>query len=169
VDKFVIPITEVKYIGMTEEHIKFDTEACLLEPPNRAVVFYKVQKEWKHSDHEIHIKPGTFSFGYFWRDKNYNVYHFVLPDGNSIGFYINIAHNTIITPHSIEWRDLYVDVWIDSDGSVAVLDEHEVPATFDSELILLINNVKENLIREKFNIAKEIEKQSQEYLLLVLR
>ncbi len=165
----MIPITEVKYIGMTEEHIKFDTEACLLEPPDRAVVFFKVQKEWKHSDHEIQIKPGTLSFGYFWSDKNYNVYHFILPDGNTLGFYINIAQNTIITPRSIEWRDLYVDVWINTDGSFAVLDENEVPATFDSELIQLIDNVKENLIKDKFNLAAEIEKQSKEYLLMVLR
>lgn len=164
----MIAIREVKYIGMTEEHIEFPTEACRLEPPDRAVVFYKVTKAWKHAEPEILIQPGTYSFGYFWSDKNYNVYHFVMPDGNSLGFYINIAYKTIITAHSIEWRDLYVDVWIDKGGSVAVLDEHEVPAEFDSEMIHLINTVKDSLIREKVSLTAEIEKQSQEYLLMVL-
>jgi protein associated with RNAse G/E len=168
VDKSVIPITEIKYIGLTQEHIEFATEACLLEPPDRAVVYYKVQKEWKHSGHDIHVKPGTISFGYFWSDKNYNVYHFISPDGNSLGLYINIAYNTIITPYSIEWHDLYLDVWIDTDGSVVILDEHEVPVTFDSDLIQLINNVKDDLIKDKFALAAEIEKQSQAYLIQML-
>ncbi len=163
----MLPITEIKYIGMTEEHIKFATEACLLEPPERAVVCFKVQKAWNHAFPEIHIQPGTYSFGYFWRDKNYNVYHFVLPDGKSIGLYINIACSTRITSHSIEWRDLYVDVWIDSDGNLTLLDEDEVPTGFDPELIQTINNVVEHLTVEKSAVAAEIEKQSREYLTLV--
>jgi hypothetical protein len=44
VDKLVIPIKEIKYIGITDEHIEFDTEACLLEPPGRAVVYFKVRR-----------------------------------------------------------------------------------------------------------------------------
>jgi uncharacterized protein len=165
----MIPITEIKYIGLTEEHIEFETEACWLDPPSHAVVCYQVQKEWKHLEHGIHVKPGTFSFGYFWSDKNYNVYHFVLPDGNTLGFYINIACNTLITKHSIEWHDLYVDVWISAEGRSAVLDEDEVPVTFDAELISIINNVKDNIIKEQFKVTAEIEKHSREYLLQLRR
>lgn len=165
----MIPITEIKYIGLTDEYIKFATEACLLEPPGRAVVFYKVEKDWKHEDHAIHIRPGTLSFGYFWADKNYNVYHFIAPDGGTLGFYINIANNTVITLDHIEWRDLYVDVWIDTDGNMTVLDEHEVPASFDAGLLKLINDVIEVLINEKYNLPAEIEKQSQAYLLMCAR
>jgi predicted RNA-binding protein associated with RNAse of E/G family len=97
------------------------------------------------------------------------VYHFLSPNGNSLGFYINIACNTVITDHSIKWHDLYVDVWIGIDGSIAVLDENEVPVAFDSKLIQLINNAKEHLIREKSEMAAEIEKQSKAYLLMALR
>lgn len=162
-------ITEIKYIGLTEEYIKFETRACLLDPPNQAVVFYKVEKEWKHSEHEILIRPGTYSFGYFWRDKNYNVYHFVSAEGQSLGFYINIAADTLITSNCIQWRDLYVDVWIDVDGNIAVLDEKEVPASFDDGLVQLINNVKESLLQDKHNLWEDIEKQSREYIIRYLK
>lgn len=86
-----------------------------------------------------------------------------------MGFYINIAADTLITSNCIQWRDLYVDVWIDVDGNIAVLDEKEVPASFDDGLVQLINNVKESLLQDKHNLWEDIEKQSREYIIRYLK
>jgi Uncharacterized domain/protein associated with RNAses G and E len=160
-------ITEIKHIGMTEKQKEFDTEACLLEPPDRAVVCFRVPVEWTHPQCDLHVLPGSYSFGYFWSDRNYNVYHFVLPDGKPVGLYINVACNTTITSESIDWHDLYVDLWINNEGSLVILDENEVPADFDQDLVQIIHDVIDDLTREKLKVAAEIEKQSREYLLLV--
>jgi hypothetical protein len=69
---------------------------------------------------------GTVSFGHFWTDRPYNVYHWMDgTTGATIGYYVNLADSTRVDGDLLEWRDLAVDILIRPDGNVTVLDEDE--------------------------------------------
>ena len=60
--------------------------------------------------HGVDLPAGTISFGHFWTDRLYNVYHWLDADRRTLGFYFNIADRTRIAEAELEWRDLVVDV-----------------------------------------------------------
>ena len=77
--------------------------------------------------HGVELPAGTISFGHFWDDRSYNVYHWLGPAGHTLGYYFNIADETLISPGRLEWLDLAVDVLATPGGRLDVLDEHELP------------------------------------------
>src|ERR1700690_727257 len=66
--------------------------------------------------HGIELPAGTVTFGHFWSDRNYNVYHWVRSDGSTIGYYFNISDRTSWTAERLSWRDLTVDVLATPEG-----------------------------------------------------
>src|SRR5439155_20504502 len=41
--------------------------------------------------HDIELPAGTITFGYFWVDRGFNVYHWMSPTGTTLAFYVNVA------------------------------------------------------------------------------
>jgi hypothetical protein len=78
------------------------------------------------------LPAGTVTFGYFWEDRPYNVYHWMTPQGATIAFYANLADETQIGPDTLRFRDLTVDVLIPPQGAPLVLDEDELPPALDA-------------------------------------
>ncbi len=74
------------------------------------------------------LPAGARSFGLYWSERPYNVYHWVDAAGRWLGDYCNAATETRLGPRAVEWLDLEADVFITPDGRVAVLDLDEVPA-----------------------------------------
>lgn len=68
------------------------------------------------------IPIGAFTFAFYWCDRNYNVYHWLDPEGKTLGFYFNAANRTVIDSTGVEWDDLELDYWLDADGHAAFLD-----------------------------------------------
>jgi predicted RNA-binding protein associated with RNAse of E/G family len=65
-----------------------------------------------------------FTFPGLWHD----IGRFHLPDGRFTGFYANMLTPVrIVSPLVWETTDLFLDVWLDDDGTV-LLDEHELDA-----------------------------------------
>jgi hypothetical protein len=77
--------------------------------------------------HGVELPAGTVSFGHFWSERFYNVYHWMNGEGRTLGYYFNIADETHIAPGRLEWRDLAIDVLATPAGRLEVLDEHELP------------------------------------------
>lgn len=78
--------------------------------------------------HGVVLPAGTATFGHFWSDRPYNVYHWLDPaDGQTIGYYVNLAEETALSKDRLEWRDLIVDVLVSRDGQPTVLDVDEIP------------------------------------------
>jgi len=96
------------------------------------VVLYVLDAPWQVSD--LCLPAGTVTFGHFWSDRPYNVYHWMAPDGRTLGHYVNLATETRIAPGRLEWRDLTVDILLRPGAAPEVLDEAELPADLDPGL-----------------------------------
>ena len=46
--------------------------------------------------HGIELPAGTVTFGHFWTERLYNVYHWLGERGQTIAFYFNLADRTVI-------------------------------------------------------------------------
>ncbi len=99
----------------------------LIEGAQRQAVVLFVAPAAMHV-HGIDLPAGTVTFGHFWTERLYNVYHWLDARSGTIAFYFNLADQTVIEAARLEWRDLTVDVLATPAGRVDVLDEDELPA-----------------------------------------
>lgn len=74
--------------------------------------------------------PGDQLDEYFSGSEWFNAFHVIAPTGESRGWYANVTFPSWIEPGptgpTLYWHDLYVDVVIAMDGTIAVLDEDEL-------------------------------------------
>lgn len=110
------------------------------------VVLFKLNKDIQITD--LHVPAGTLSFGYFWPDCLYNAYHWVSPEGESLGVYFNISDRTKISDNQVYWRDLIVDVLVTPDGRCQIIDEDELPNDLDPFLREKIDAIRAFLVSE---------------------
>ena len=113
---------------------------------------------------DLLLPEGSLSLGYFWEDRNYNAYHWVDDNRDTLALYFNICDNTRITPEQVAWRDLTVDILITPDLRCRVLDEDELPDDIDPELLSLINATRDSLRAEPARLLHEFESLSRALL-----
>lgn len=106
--------------------------------------------------HGVDLPAGTISFGHFWTDRPYNVYHWLDARGQTLGFYFNLCDGTRIEPGQIEWRDLVVDVLALPAGRLDVLDEDELPPDLDPALVRRIEAGKAAILDDPRAVMAEI-------------
>ena len=121
----------------------------------KAIVCYKLARDYQVED--LSLSAGTLSYGYFWCNRHYNVYHWVSPTGVSLGLYVNICDQTIITAEQIYWRDLEVDLLIRTSGRCTILDEDEVPDDLAPGIRQLISKTTQAVSAEAASLLAEIE------------
>ena len=107
--------------------------------------------------HDVSLPAGTVTFGYFWQERDFNVYHWMAPDGATIAFYINLADGTRIEPERLVWRDLALDILVLPVAEPIVLDEHELPTVLDPATRARIQEAKEELLASAGDLKIEIE------------
>jgi len=113
-------IKEVKWTA-TGERQEFVCRV-LDRSATHAVLLYRVREPRRVGT--LRLPRGALTYGYFWQDRPYNVYHMMRADGRTLGYYINLADQVRIRPQAVEWRDLALDLLFTPDGSrVQVLDE----------------------------------------------
>lgn len=117
--------------------------------------------------HGIDLPAGTVSFGHFWPDRNYNVYHWMRSDGSTIGYYFNISDNTEIIGDQLRWRDLAVDVLCTPEGRLDVLDEDELPPGLAVEILQRIAAGKAAILDHPAAVTAEVEAASRALVPLV--
>jgi hypothetical protein len=116
----VIREVKVRPDGRREEY------ACrvLDRAPAFAAVLYQVPAARRVG--RLVLPGGTLTFGYFWEGRPYTVYHWVAPDGRTLGYYINVAADVHLGPGEVRWTDLAVDLLFSPDRrSVQILDARE--------------------------------------------
>lgn len=104
--------------------LRYRCEALRLTP-GQAVLLYRTPAAVVLAG--VLVPAGSLSFGVYWTDRPYNVYHFTDPAGETILYYCNAAAETAIAEDVLEWLDLEADVVIRRDGSWEVLDLDQVP------------------------------------------
>jgi protein associated with RNAse G/E len=149
-------IIEVKHtlVGTRKE---FTCILCDLRE-DAAVVLYESSHDAEIAG--LRLPRGTLSFGYFWSARPYNVYHWLTPDGQTLGLYFNISDRTRISPERICWRDLMVDVLVTPDGHFRVLDEEELPRDLKAELRQRVEATRDDLLAEHGTLLAQIERRS---------
>jgi len=127
---------------------------------SEVVLLYRLSRPWCVED--VLLPAGTLSFGYFWEDRYYNAYHWLTPDGVSLGIYFNISDSTRFMRENVCWRDIEVDILVTPDGRCRILDEKEVPEDIDPNLALKIGLAKEEIVKDCRSLVSEIEARSAE-------
>jgi predicted RNA-binding protein associated with RNAse of E/G family len=111
--------------------------------------------------HGVELPAGTISFGHFWTDRFYNVYHWLDADRRTLGFYFNLADRTRIAGAELAWRDLVIDVLATLDGRLELLDEDELPAVVEPEVAAHIAAGKAAILGAPAALMAEIEAASR--------
>lgn len=148
------PILEIKR-KLSGEEKRFNCRV-LERTPSHLVVLFIARVDM--NVHGVVLPAGTATFGHFWTDRPYNVYHWLRPDdGATIGYYVNLADQTRVTADVLEWRDMVVDVLVSSDGAPTVLDEDEVPTDLAPELRAQIAAAQARVTGELPALLAELE------------
>jgi predicted RNA-binding protein associated with RNAse of E/G family len=109
--------------------------------------------------HDIDLPAGTVTFGYFWIERNFNVYHWMSPAGGTLAFYVNLSDGTRIED-TLHWRDLTVDILIPPQGEAVVLDEDEIPLALDATTRARIDRAKQDVLTRAGALRVELEAHS---------
>ena len=145
-------ITEIKHY-YNGKRLHFQC-SCLEQKAQSVVVLYRLKGDTQVA--ELKLPKGTLSLGYFWEQKNYNIYHWLTPQGEHLGTYLNIADQTRVHPQSIEWRDLIVDLLITPDHGCQVLDEDELPDNLHATTAQLIQSQKRLILEQHESLQEQV-------------
>ena len=139
-------------------------ECLLLEmSDDEVVIVYELPRKGQVED--IVLPAGSLSFGYFWRRRHYNAYHWVTETGETLGTYFNVCDETKIGEDSVSWRDLIIDLLVTPDGHCRVLDMEELPQDLDEGLARLIEETEESLQGQYRSVVAEVKARSAEYMI----
>ncbi|MCP4875640.1 MAG: DUF402 domain-containing protein [Gammaproteobacteria bacterium] len=153
-------ITEIK---TTLDGIRKEFECELLKHErDELIVIYRMREDVQLED--LLLRKHTLSLGYFWEERNYNVYHWVDDNRQTLALYFNICDNTRISTNRIAWRDLTVDILITPDLRCRVLDEDELPDDIDDDLLRLINTTRDLLCVDPAQLLREFDISSRALL-----
>jgi hypothetical protein len=111
--------------------------------------------------HGVDLPAGTISFGHFWADRHYNVYHWIDSSRRTVGFYFNLADRTRLSDTVLEWRDLVIDVLATPVGRLEILDEDELPVAVDPDVAAHIADGKAAILEAPARLLAEIEAASR--------
>lgn len=107
------------------------------------------------------LRPFDVTYALYWTDRPYTLYIWLTRGRSS--YYFNIADSVFLSPDLFSWRDLAVDILIDSDGILHILDEDEVPGDISRDLASRIVSAKElvlsswqAVIRQADTVVREL-------------
>jgi hypothetical protein len=157
----LVPVVEIKQTLAGGEK-RFDC-LRLAGGPRHAVLLW-IARAPMHV-HGIDLPAGTISFGHFWTDRFYNVYHWLdaAPHAGhrTLGFYFNIADRTRIGEAELAWRDLVVDVLATPAGRLDLLDKDELPSFIEPDAAAHIAAGKAAILAAPSALMAEIESASR--------
>ncbi len=134
-------------------------DCILAEKTDRDIVLiYQIPKRMAFAG--VNFPRGSRSFGYYWKVRNYNVYHWKDPKGSTIFSYFNISKDMKIHDDSVEWVDLIVDIVFHPDGRVEILDENEIPENMNHDDLSLIRRTQSEILGNMGRLFRELEKRT---------
>lgn len=121
---------------------------------DRAVLLYTLPSPGQVAG--LALPAGTLTIAYYWIDRPYNVYHWISPVGHTLAYYFNLSGPVSLTPDTVEWEDLEVDILVTPDGRARVLDEDRVPESAAGRLPEIARG-RSRVLREFPHVIQEIE------------
>jgi hypothetical protein len=108
------------------------------------------------------IPKGTTTLGFFWRNRDYNLYRFLSRDGDLLGHRLDVVAEVSIEPDRVEYLDLVVDVLVSPTGDVHVEDEDEAKAAAKKGLlepahVEAIENALGTILRDPRRIFRDAD------------
>lgn len=94
--------------------------------PRLAVVRYEFTGTAYANAGGFSIPPGSYTTGFFWRERTYNLYHISHADGSPIADRFDVIEAVRIHRHGVGFTDLLLDLWVSSLGEARFEDEDEV-------------------------------------------
>jgi len=149
--------------GLDGSVAEFACTGLAIDPGRSAVLGYTVGRDWTVAGGVITVPAGAVTIGHFWADRPYNVYHWLV-DGRTLAYYVNASAAPRITPDTVEWLDLAVDILVRPDASFLVLDEDEIPPDLDPVHRRTIARALEAVVTSPRGFAREIESASRPYV-----
>lgn len=122
-----LEMTEIKRTVDGAEHVF----RCSLVRRSDDWVALRYVAETAHVVGSLRLPPGTETIAYYWTGRPYTAYHWLDPDGRTLGVYLNAACDVEITRDAVRWQDLSLDLLVTPQGWVEVLDDdqaREAPA-----------------------------------------
>lgn len=100
------------------------------------------------------------TFGFFWRDRTYDLYRMMSADGRLLRHRFDVVTDVRIGPGRIEYLDLLLDVLVDPGGEPRVEDEDEVEEAAAAGLLppdrlSLIDRTRRHLLAQHASIVEE--------------
>ncbi len=115
------PIVEIKRTVDGGEH-RF-TCTLLGRSGGWAALRYVLTDPWRVGG--LVLPAGTETVAHYWVDRPYTAYHWLDPEGRTLGVYLNAAVGVEIGQDAVRWQDLALDVLVTSAGGIEVLDDEE--------------------------------------------
>ncbi len=105
-----------------DETIHRSWKGKLIHETEEIIIFEGVfDEEIKHPYLDV-IRRGTISIEYYWKNRWYNIFRFVEPEGGLRNFYCNINRPPVIENGILNFIDLDIDVLIWKDWTYEILD-----------------------------------------------
>jgi len=123
--------------------------------PGFGVLRYVIDREYDISG--VKLAPGDETIALYWEDRPYNLYVWRRSASPAPVYYFNVADRISLLPHEFVWRDLAVDILVDSRGAL-VLDKHELPADLDADLRRYIRRATTLILSTHDDIIRETRK-----------
>lgn len=154
------PIVEVKRT-LDGREVTFGCDAALVDPGRRAVLIYVLDSPREVPG--VALRPGMRTYAHFWMERPFNVYHWL--DGpRTVGHYFNIGECSEISAERVVWHDYAVDVLVTPDGTMRVLDEHELPPDLNLATREVIEKTRDRILRDVVALTREVEAETRRFL-----
>jgi hypothetical protein len=159
-DSFLAGLPEILEVKTTLQGERKEFRCRVLARTGAAVgdavtVLFIADRPYQVAD--LLLPAGTVTFGHFWGGRPYNVYHWLTPEGRTLGHYFNLSSNTVIGEQMLAWTDLAVDVLARPGAPAEVLDEAELPETLDRETLMTIAEATRAVLNDAPEIVAELE------------
>ncbi len=153
------PIVEIKR-RLDGSEARYPCDAALVEPARRAILIYVLDRSWAVPG--VSLRPGMRTFGHFWHDRPFNVYHW-LDGARTVGLYVNIGETSEISAERVVWNDYAVDVLVTPDGITRVLDEDELVGA-NAAVRDLVAVTRARILTDLATITREVEAETRRLL-----
>jgi uncharacterized protein DUF402 len=142
--------------------LEYPCTGLLFAPDERAVIRCDIDEAEPVVGGRLVLPVGAVSFGYFWLDRPYIVYHWLI-EGETLAHYVNIGRVASLEESRVVWDDYAVDVLAWPDGTVEVVDEDEIPETTEESILGFIVQAKARVLAELDTIVESVERETRSF------
>jgi predicted RNA-binding protein associated with RNAse of E/G family len=155
------PCLEVKR-NLDGTVLEYQCTGLLFAPGERAVIRCDIEEAEPVVGGRLVLPVGALSFGYFWVDRPYIVYHWLI-EGETFAHYVNIGRVASLEESRVVWDDYAVDVLAWPDGTVEVVDEDEIPERTEESILGFNAEAKARVLAELDAIVESVERETRSF------